>query len=45
MNTEKRKTTWERQTIFLILLPLFTGGGYLLLRDETMAIRKSENLH
>jgi|GEM_PF-6989014 len=40
MNPEDCRATFERQTVFLNLLPVFTVGRDLALRDETMAIRK-----
>lgn len=40
MSPEDRKATFERQTVFLNLLPVFTIGKDLALRDETMSIRK-----
>ena len=41
LNAEERTAIIAKQKNFLeIILPMFTGGGDLLLRDETMAIRK-----
>lgn len=43
MSPEECKATFERQTVFLNLLPVFKVGNDLSLRDETMSIRKFDD--
>lgn len=45
MSLIDRKAAFERQTVFLNLLPLFKVGNDLSLRDETMVIRKLKNVN
>lgn len=42
MSAEERQSAFERQRVFLNLLPVFTAGPYLCLRDETISIRKTD---